>query len=197
MVLFRVLNLSITVLIFTQCTGDNQYNETNKVDTKNEIVRLDEFEEFSLAPFGISALIYLPNEKTSTGNTETPRVDHEPDGFNWDLFLGQHFRLRIEDWGDTEIIALHKKELENSSNIYDVEFLEITDDFLYYTQTANVVGKREEGGGKVDRPLSYHCYGQHTINGINYVFRTNDNGHQKPIAECIAKSIKSVIEIIP
>lgn len=195
-IIFRVFILSLIATFFTQCAGDNQNNGSIDVVYEDELVGLDEFEAFSLAPFGINALVYLPDETANIGAAAAPRVEHEPDGFKWDLFVGQNFHMRIDDWGDDEMIAFHKEELVGFSNMYDVEFLEETDSFLYYKRTLKVDGKKEASSNVGVEHVSYHCYGQHTIEGINYVFRTNDSGHQKPITEYMAKSIKSVKEII-
>jgi hypothetical protein len=156
---------------------------------------LDDFEAFSLAPYGINALIYLPDASSDIGAATDPKVQFEPDGYRWELFVGQNFHMRIDDFGDDEMIAFHKDELQEFSNMYDVEFLEEHEDFLYYRKTLKVKGKQNAQGNVGLDHVSYHCYGQHTIDGINYVFRTNDLGHAKPITEYMAKSIKSVREI--
>lgn len=195
-IIFRVFILSLIAVFLTQCTGDNQNNGVIDVVYEDELVGLDEFEAFSLAPFGINALVYLPDETANIGAAAAPRVEHEPDGFKWDLFVGQNFHMRIDDWGDDEMIAFHKEELVDYSNMYDIEFLEEADNFLYYKRTLKVDGKKEASSNVGVEHVSYHCFGQHTIEGINYVFRTNDGGHQKPITEYMAKSIKSVKEII-
>lgn len=192
---YRILAVLAFGVTLTHCTEEND-NGSLDVVYEDELAGLDEFEAFSLAPFGINALVYLPDETADVGAAAAPRVEHEPDGFKWDLFVGQNFHMRIDDWGDDEMIAFHKEELLDFSNMYEIEFLEESDNFLYYKRTLKVDGQKGAGANVGVEHVSYHCYGQHTIDGINYVFRTNDGGHQKPITEYMAKSIKSVKEII-
>lgn len=194
--IFRVFIVSIFAVFFTQCSDENKDDGTIDVVYEDELDGLDEFEAFSLAPFGINAMVYLPDETADIGAAAVPRVEYEPDGFKWDLFVGQNFHMRIDDWGDDEMIAFHKEELADFSNMYDIEFLEDTENFLYYKRTLKVDGTKDASKNVGVDHVSYHCYGQHTIEGINYVFRTNDNGHHKPITEYMSKSIKSVKEIV-
>lgn len=190
-IVFRLFTLSILATFCAKCAEDDPNNrELNIVYEAN-------FKAFSLAPFGINAIVYLPDEMENSGLVAAPRVEHEPDGFKWDLFVGNNFHLRIDDWGDDDMIKFHKKELMRFSNLYNVEFLEDTDRFLYYKKNLKSDEKKEGNSNVKGELISYHCYGQHTIGGINYVFRTTDSGNQKPITEYMAKSIKSVKEIIP
>jgi hypothetical protein len=193
---YRIILSAIFGVFFTQCTEDKKEDGVIDVVYEDELEGLDEFEAFSLKPFGIDAMIYLPDETADIGAAAQPRVEHEPDGFKWELFVGQNFHMRIDDWGDEEMVAYHKEELLDFSSMYDVEFLEETDNFLYYKRTLKVDGTKDAGKNVGVEHVSFHCYGQHTIGGINYVFRTNDSGHQKPITEHMAKSIKSVKEIV-
>jgi len=194
-VIFRVFIVSVFSVFFTQCTEEENVDGSIDVIYEDELDGLDEFEAFSLKPFGINAMIYLPDETADIGAAATPIVEHEPDGFKWDLLVGQNFHMRIDDWGDDEMIAFHKEELADFSSMYEVEFMEETENFLYYKKTLKVDGTSDAGKNVGIQHVSYHCYGQHTIGGVNYVFRTNDNGHHKPITEYMAKSIKSVAEI--
>jgi hypothetical protein len=192
---YRILAVLVLGVTLTHCAEEND-NGSLDVVYEDELAGLDDFEAFSLAPFGINALVYLPDETADIGAAAAPRVEHEPDGFKWDLFVGQNFHMRIDDWGDDEMIAFHKEELVDFSNMYEIEFIEESDTFLYYKRTLKVDGQKGVGKNVGVEHVSYHCYGQHTIDGINYVFRTNDEGHQKPITEYMAKSIKSVKEIV-
>ena len=40
--------------------------------------------------------------------------------------------------------------------------------------------------------ISFHVIAQHTIDGINYLFKTKSEGCPKPIADFMAKSVTSV-----
>jgi hypothetical protein len=192
----QLIMVSAIGVFLSNCSDDKNANGAINVIYDDELVGLDEFEAFSLAAFGINALIYLPDETSDIGAAAAPRVEHEPDGFKWDLFVGQNFHMRIDDWGDDEMIGFHKEELADYSKMYDIEFLEETENFLYYKRTLKVEGKKEADKNVGIEHVSFYCYGQHTIEGINYVFRINDAGHPKPITTYMAKSIKSVKEIV-
>lgn len=194
--IYRILAVLVFGFTLTYCTEEKKDNDSLDVVYEDELEGLDEFEAFSLKPYGIDAMIYLPDETADIGAAAEPRVEHEPDGFKWDLFVGQNFHMRIDDWGDDEMIAFHKEELLDFSNMYEIEFLEEADNFLYYKRTLKVDGTKDAGKNVGVEHVSFHCYGQHKIGGINYVFRTNDNGHQKPITTYMSKSIKSVKEIV-
>jgi hypothetical protein len=187
-----VLLLFFVTLI--SCDSSENEGELNVV-YEDEDAGLDEFEAFSLAPYGINALIYLPGATSDIGAATDPKVSFELDGYKWDLFVGQNFHMRIEDYGDDEMIAFHKDELKEFSNMYDVEYIEESDNFLYYRKTLKVKGKKEASNSVGLDHVSYHCYGVQTIDGVNYVFRTNELGHPKPTTEYMAKSIKSVKQI--
>lgn len=181
--------------LFTACK-DNANKDGLVVIYEDEDQGLDEFEAFSLAPYGINAMIYLPGASSDIGAATDPKVNYEMDGYKWDLVVGQNFHMRIEDYGDDEMIAFHKDELKEFSNLYDIEYLEESEKFLYYRRTLKVRGKGEAGKNVGLEHVSYHCYGAHTIDGVNYVFRTNESGHPKPTTEYMAKSIKSVRQIV-
>jgi hypothetical protein len=193
----QVFWLSLVVLaLFTTSCGGNNDEEDDKlnVEYEDEDTELYEFEAFSLAPYEINALIYLPDATANIGAATNPKVVHEMDDYKWDLYLGQNFHMHIEDWGDDDALAAHIANLEDHSHIYEVEYLEKTDDFVYYKSTLKDDGAIESDKVGTDH-ITYHCVGMHTIDGVNYIFRTNKLGHPKPITEYMAKSIKSVKEI--
>lgn len=193
---YPVVVFSLSGLLFTSCSGEEKDPNALEVIYEEELDELDEFEAFGLKAYGINAMIYLPDETADIGAAAEPKVEHEPDGFKWDLHVGQNFHMRIDDWGDEEMVSFHKEELQDFSSMYNVEFLEESENFLYYKKTLKVDGSEDAGKNVGVEHVSFHCFGQHTIGGINYVFRTNDSGHPKPITEYMAKSIKSVKEIV-
>lgn len=193
---YPVVVFSLFGLLFTSCSGEEKDPNALEVIYEEELDELDEFEAFGLKAYGINAMIYLPDETADIGAAAEPKVEHEPDGFKWDLHVGQNFHMRIDDWGDEEMVSFHKEELQDFSSMYNVEFLEESENFLYYKKTLKVDGSKDAGKNVGVEHVSFHCFGQHTIGGINYVFRTNDSGHPKPITEYMAKSIKSVKEIV-
>ena len=190
--IYRIM-LLFTVLTLAGCKAETDVNGV-KIIYEEEKEGLDEFKAFSLAPYGINALIYLPDETSDVGAADEPRVEHEPNGFKWDIYLGQNFHLIIDDWGDENMIATHKEELEDYSFMYKVDYLEDKENFLLYTKKLTVDGKKDADPNVGIEHSGYYCYGQHTIEGINFVFRSGE-GSPKLIADYMAKSILSVEEI--
>jgi hypothetical protein len=193
----HVFWLSFVVLaLFTASCGETEDDNGLNVKYEDEDNDLYEFEAFSLAPYEINAMIYLPDATANIGAATDPKVAHEMDGYNWDLYLGQNFHMRIEDWGDDDHLAYEKENLKDQSHIYEVEYIEESDNFVYYKATLKDNGAVSSDNVGTDH-VSYHCIGQHTIEGVNYIFRTNIAGHPKPITDYMAKSIKSVKQIDP
>jgi len=192
-----LMSLVALALFTTSCEGDQDNNENGlNVKYEDEDNELYEFEAFSLAPYDINAMIYLPDATANIGAATDPKVVHEMDDYKWDLYLGQNFHMHIEDWGDDDALKAHIENLEDHSHIYNVEYLEQTDDFIYYKSTLEDDGTVSSDNVGTEH-ITYHCVGQHTIDGVNYIFRTNKEGHPKPITDYMAKSIKSVKQIDP
>ncbi|MDX1652896.1 MAG: hypothetical protein R3277_10420 [Brumimicrobium sp.] len=193
-----VLKLSAFLFILTlfSCNGDDNKDGDLNVIYEDEDTELYEFEAFSLAPYDINAMIYLPDATANIGAATDPKVVHELDDYKWDLYLGQNFHMHIEDWGDDNALAAHIENLKDHSHIYQIDYLEQSDNFIYYKSTLKVDGKVDSKKIGTEH-VTYHVVGQHTIDGINYIFRTNLEGHPKPITDYMAKSIKSVAPIKP
>lgn len=182
--------------ILPSCGNDQSKEDDGKLKVKynDENEDLYSFQAFNLKSYGINAYIYLPDETSNIGAAVDPEVIHEQDGYQWEVIVGPHFHLTIEDWGDDEAFKAKMKELENQK-IYTVKFIEKADDFAYYKTTLNVEGANE--GNKnigVDHE-TYHVIAQHTIEGVNYIFKTVESGAPKPITEYMAKSVKNVVAL--
>lgn len=183
-------------LLFSSC-GDTADETTEGVviNYPDEKEELYEFEAFSLAPYQINALIYLPDETANIGAATIPEVTHELGGWKWGLKLGQKFQMEIIDWGEENGVSLHKEELEEQSHMYDIEYIEDTEDFIYYKRTLKNEGSENSNSNVGVQHVSYHCLGNHKIEGINYLFRTVELGSPKPITEYIKVSVKNVEEV--
>lgn len=189
--------LSIFILgIFATSCGGNEEKEDSELNVtyEEEDDDLYEFEAFSLAPYDINAMIYLPDATANIGAATAPTVEHEMDDYKWDLYLGQNFHMHIEDWGDEDALADYIANLKDHDHIYEIEYIEKSDKFIYYKSTLKVDGELPSKNVGTEH-VSYHCVGQHTIDGLNYLFRTGKLGAPKPITDYMAKSIKSVEQI--
>ncbi|HLV42708.1 MAG TPA: hypothetical protein VKY37_10540 [Brumimicrobium sp.] len=190
---FGIFSLGV---LLTACNNQEGYDEKNGpiVEYPEELEELDNFEAYSLKPFGINALIYVPDATANIGASTAPEMIHETDGYQWDLYVGQNFHMTIEDWGTDNAIKDHLTLLEDQ-NVYTIEFLKNEENFAYYKAELKVKGKGGKDNVGVDH-VTYHVIAQHKIDGINYIFKTNKDGHPKPITEFMAKSVKSVKPIV-
>ncbi|MEX1191118.1 MAG: hypothetical protein WED10_07495 [Brumimicrobium sp.] len=193
---FFLINILVVTFLTFSCTEETDEDNGKNIKYEDENNELYEFEAFSLAPYEINALIYLPDATANIGAATEPRVEHEKDDYQWDLYVGQNFHMHIEDWGDDDALKQHISNLEDHAHIYDIEYIEEKDNFIYYKSTLIVDGSVDSDKVGTEH-VSYHCVGQHTINGINYLFSTNKEGHPKPITDYMATSIKSVSQIDP
>lgn len=189
------LGIFILGIFVTSCgEGEEKEDKELVVTYEDEDSELYEFEAFNLAPYEIDAIVYLPDATANIGAATAPKVEHELDDYKWDLYLGQNFHMHIEDWGDEDALNDYISNLKDHDHIYQIDYIEKSDNFIYYKSTLKVDGEVPSENIGTEH-ISYHCVGQHTIKGINYLFRTGKSGAPKPITEYMAKSIKSVEQI--
>lgn len=186
--------LTTLVYFMTSCSSsENDVEEgTIKVEYPSEEEDLYNFEAMSLQPYGINAYIYLPNESASIGASTSPEIFYELDGFEWEISVGQNFHLKIEDWGD-EPFDNFIEEL-NKQNIYDIEYIEQKENYVYYKTRLNVRGKEHTEEVGVDH-VSFHVAAMHTIDGINYVFRSKEEGQSERVINYMKETVNHVRQL--
>ena len=173
--------------IFISC-NDNE-SKTIKVIYSDEEIGLDNFEALSLRPYQIDAMVYIPDETASIGASTSTTIKHDLDSYEWLIEAGPNFRLKIEDWGDEpfEEFLTYVDDLD----IYNIEYLEKDENFVVYKTTLKFKGISNDNKVGVNHE-SFHVAAQHTINGINYIFRTDDDGCEEKIVKYMIKSVKSI-----
>lgn len=186
-----LFTFAASLLALSSC-GDSVDNSEETIVQTNTQDDYYNFEGFSLKDHGIDAWILLPDETADIGAATEPQVIHDDGDFKWYLKLGRNFHMRIDDWANEKDMITVKKDELASQNFYNIEYIEETPTFLHYKKELKVAGT-ENASDKVGvEHESYHCYGQVEIDGITYVFRSRDEGHEKFFIEYMAKSIKSV-----
>lgn len=189
---FVFLFISLGSLFFS-CNNSESDGELN-VKYADENEDLYSFQAFNLKSYGIDAFIYLPDETSNIGAAIDPKVTHEQDGYQWEILVGTHFQITIEDWGDDDAFKAKLEELKNQ-DIYTIDFIEKEDNFAYYKTTLNVEGTEKENDNIGVKHETYHVIAQHTLDGINYIFKTEEKGAPKPITDYMAKSVKNVVPL--
>lgn len=182
-------------VLLPSCKNQSK-GENGELDVKyaDENEDLYSFQTFSLKSYGINAFIYLPDETANIGASVNPEVEHALDGYQWELTVGPHYHITIEDWGDDDAFKAKMEELKNQS-IYKIDFLKKEDNFAYYKATLNVEGDKNGNKNIGVKHETYHVIAQHNIDGINYIFKTEESGAPKPITDYMAKSVKNVVPI--
>ena len=95
--------------------------------------------------------------------------------------------------GKDDPIALHKEDLSYQNHMYDFNFLIDEPDLLLYEARLKPKSYSDNEAVGTDH-VAYHCYKTQRINGYNYLFRTEDLGTSKEIADYVLKSVNSVEE---
>jgi hypothetical protein len=162
---------------------------------EEDSVNLDEdyyeFKGISLANDGIVAMIMLPDETANIGASTRPEIIHTEGDFKWDIHVGPNFHMHVEDYGDyTDLVETKKRELKES-NIFKIKYLIDDKDLIVYEQKLVVKGSKKAAPTVGVEHLSYHVYGQKTIDGVTYELRSRDEGYEKVIIELMAKSVRS------
>ncbi len=182
-------------LVFSLTLVSCSENEKIVEEPKEAETVLDDdyydFQGFNMSPYDIPVMIMLPDETANIGASTKPEVVHTVDDFKWELLVGSNFEMLIDDWGDyTDMVVTRKKELA-SLNFYKINYLIDQQNFIMYEQ--ELIPKGIKASNSVGVPhKSYHVYAEKVIDGVTYVFRSQDEGAEKLIIELMAKSIKSV-----
>jgi len=183
----NILWLSLlTFAVLPACGGDADGTE-NGTDTTTANADFTGMSEISLKESGLNMTIMLPEVASPTGASVEPQIDHEVGDYIWDVIIGQHFHLVIEDFGkEKDRVADEKKRLGDLGGIFVTEYIVDEPKLIMYKRTLH-----EGQGGKP----SYHCYGQVQVDGFTYILRSHEDGGLKPIIEDMVKTIRSAKQI--
>ena len=174
---FTFLLLASISIVLVSCSGDA--TEQIKNERKKQI-DFSRFSPFNLRPYGINVDIQLPDSTTVYGNSNTWRVEHELDEFDWKIILADDFKILIEDWGQENGIAHYSQQIEANEK---AEVLEKSDSFLSYRLYVSDSNKEL---------TKTHLFQQVNIDGIEYVFRTDIDGCSPETTTYIKTALKSM-----
>lgn len=187
-----LLLVSITVM---SCSGNKGEDGGPKVIYSDNGKGLDNYKALDMRPYQIGALVYLPSIGTSVGTASDPVVEHNLGDYRWNISLGKQFHLTIEDWGDVNAFNDKINQLkQQAQDIYTVKFIQKTDSFAFYQKILKSDGLA--GTDNVGtKHSSYHVLAMHTIDGINYLFYTDEEGTTEDVAKLMAKSVLNVEKV--
>lgn len=193
--ILRIVGSFCLALLFLSSCDDNKRKKPQLIVVyEDEDDGLDEFDYHNLNEYGIGASIFLPGPASNVGAT-TPFVDYQKGGYKWDIFIGDRFQIRIEDWGKNDPIALHKEDLSYQEHIYDINMIIDEPDLIFYEARLKPKSYSDNNSEVGTEHINYHCFASREINGFSYLFRTEDIGTTKEIAEYVLKSVNSVKEL--
>ena len=154
------------------------------VENKKEKAQIDyyQFREMHLDSLGIQAVIMIPNETAGIGASFAPEIYHDNGGFKWQINVGRHFNILIEDYGDYQYLMPEFLRRINTKDIFNIEIIEKTDDYILYKRELNV---------SPTQSTTYHLYGVRYLNGVYYEFTNQEEGDSEKVIEFILKSFLS------
>jgi hypothetical protein len=168
---FPIISLLTIGLFFASCNDDSGESSGNSNSDNISTEDLVNFVVFDLRPYEINASLMIHKE-------ETADIKHQLDTYEWDLTIGEKTYISIYDWGTKDGLENYLEKLENHPET--VEFIEKEENFILYTLTT--------GTSKT----TYHAAAQHKIDGINYLFESNEKGLSKEEVRNAVISVKNV-----
>lgn len=188
---FYLISFSLVFGLFS--CGEKSSKSELIINYEDENEELYSFEAFPMSDYELDFYIYLPDETADIGAATKPVVTHTTADYKWSISLGSRFHMEIVDMGEYNGVELHREEIDDLSHVFAIEYLIDEPDYIYYKRTVN---QGSSNGVGVDH-ITYHCLANHTINGINYLLRSHEDGLPKPIAYYMVTSIKYAEEIKP
>jgi hypothetical protein len=189
----NLLIISLILFIIFSC-GSNVTEDDNKPKTKVNLSDYSEFHLINLEKYELNAHLMIPDASANIGASTKPEIFHN-DSFLWKITAGPKFELHIEDFGDyKDRMANKKKELKQQNKFFQIKYLIDEPQLILYERTLIVKGDKNAAPEVGVDHITYHVYGEKTLNGITYELRSRDEGFgsdQKHIAEMMAKTIKS------
>ncbi len=150
-----------------------------------DYVELDsnDMSEITLSDYDLNMAILLPIVANLNGEEIKPEIVHDDGDYLWFINIGKYFHLVIEDYANEfNKVSEEKQRLLSMENIFSVEYIINRNDLIFY--------KRQLVEGNGGKP-TYHCFGEISIEGYNYILRSEDGGSMKQIVQDMVTSIKS------
>lgn len=126
----KILFLAIP-LLFTVSCGETNKEDNNSIEVNEETVKTTDLSQYEL-PFSIKT------EKLTDENGVPLNVEvlHSEGDLEWEIKLGNHFNLIIEDWGNESKNA--KNEVNRQKDLeqfFVYNFIEEEDNYVLYSKS--------------------------------------------------------------
>ena len=160
--------LSIFVTLYS-CDTTSSTDETPVQEAigATEVPGMYLFTEFN-EEYSLPIDMLVLDKKSAAGLSIPPIVEAYPDDFRWEVVIGDGFHVVIEDIGNIKNEIADLKSVQADDAVWEVDYLIDEPELIMYTQ------KLPNNAGVKD--VFYHLYAFKTINGVNYVFKTPDQG---------------------
>lgn len=180
-------SLFFSMFLLVNCGGDQTEENPNGLNLDDDYY---EFQDFIMKKYDINAVISLPDETANIGASTRPEVIHN-ESFKWEINVGPKFQLHIEDFGNYDDLVIEKKKELADKKFFKIKYLIDEKDLIVYERTLVVSGSKKASSRVGTDHISYHVYGQKSVDKIIYGLSSSDEGCDKHIVELMAKSIKS------
>lgn len=176
------------VMTFASCGGGDSTDETNSDSTETASAEVDYtgMKSYDLTPNGIKTTIMVPEELSSTGEPYPVEVERDDDMLTWDIIVGNNYDLVIEEPdGEGKYMEREKERLKNDDVFTETFIVDEPTVMLYKASLPEGAGQRDY----------YHIFGTATINGIEYLIKSNMMGEFSEVqAQDMLKSYRSLTE---
>lgn len=158
-------------------------DQINKSDTGFVLLDTADMQQLSLLAYDLNLKIKVPMVASAAGTEIVPVIEHDDGDYLWYIRIGEYFQLVIEDYAkEFNKVREHEQQLADQKNVFEVTYLEKTAHLVFYKQILI-----NDNGGLP----TYHCFGEITIDGYNYVLRSDKFGGYEPVIRDMVQSIKT------
>lgn len=188
LVAFAVSSLFIACESESKETVDNQTDKIETEENQEKPVDLSELREFPMSDYDLEAILFIPQkhyiDADEKDQLEDPVIDHAEGEAFWDLSMrsDKTWKITVEDWADEEkTIALEKEIHQETSEVYDYNYIEEGKDYLLY-QRALKSGSTTMDEKTASKLANYHFVVVKNINGTYITIKSNDLGEFRKVS---------------
>lgn len=187
-----LVTFTVVFVLVVSCTnnpnGSIIVNDlVNKSDTGFVLLDTADMQLLSLKEYDLNLKIKVPVVASALGIEILPVIEHDDGDYLWYIRIGEHFNLIIEDYAkEFKKVREHQQQLLDQKDVFEITYLEKKTHLVFYKQILIA-----DNGGTP----TYHCFGEMTIDGYNYVLRSEGFGGYEPVIQDMVQCIKTATPI--
>ncbi|MFK8038577.1 MAG: hypothetical protein AB8B74_09835 [Crocinitomicaceae bacterium] len=182
------VTFTLVFVLVLSCTNNSNKKAlvddfVDTADTGFVLLDTADMQQLSLKEYDLNLTIKVPLVASSSGTEILPVIEHDDGDYLWYIRIGEYFNLVIEDYAkEFNKVQAHEKELADQKDVFEITYLEKLNNLLFYKRVLI-----NDNGGLP----SYHCFGEITIDGYNYVLRSEKIGGYEPVITDMVQCIKT------